>query len=91
MTREEITKIVTEQKQRDNLIRENAAKFAEEFENSSSTINKKLALFDGFKFGAYWADEHLKEGLVSIDKVCAYLEMRIDDYIIRDLRKAMEL
>jgi hypothetical protein len=60
MTREEeeVIKIVTKQKQRDNLIRENAAKFAEEFENSSSTINPKVALFDGFKFGAYWADEH---------------------------------
>lgn len=91
MTIGEITKIVTEQKQRDNLIREYAAKFAEEFENSSSTVNLKMALFDGFKFGAYWADEHLKEGLVPIDKVCAYLEMRIDDSIIRDLRKAMGL
>ena len=58
MTIGEITKIVTEQKQRDNLIREHAAKFAEEFENSSSTVNLKIALFDGFKFGAYWADEH---------------------------------
>ena len=58
MTIGEITKIVTEQKQRDNLIREHAAKFAEEFENSSSTVNLKMALFDGFKFGAYWADEH---------------------------------
>lgn len=25
-----------------------------------------------------------------IDKVCTYLEMRLDEYIIRDLRKAME-
>lgn len=43
-----------------------------------------------FEEGAKWADEHPKEGLVPIDRVCAYLEMRLDDYIIRDLRKAME-
>ena len=45
----------------------------------------------GFLTGVEWADEHPKEGLVSIDNVCAYLEMRIDEYIIRDLRKTMEL
>lgn len=58
MTEEEIFELITKQKERDNLIRENAAKFAEEFENSSTTINKKSALFGGFKFGAYWAGEH---------------------------------
>ena len=45
----------------------------------------------GFKEGANWSDENPKEGFVSIDKVCAYLETRIDEYIIRDLRKTMEL
>ena len=40
--------------------------------------------------GVGWADENPKEGLVSIDRVCDYLGMRIDEYIIRDLRKAME-
>lgn len=44
-----------------------------------------------FEEGAKWADSNPKNGLVSIDKVCAYLEMRIDEYIIRDLHKAMEL
>lgn len=45
---------------------------------------------DAFEAGAKWADKHPKEGLVSMDKVCAYLEMRIDEYIIRDLKRAME-
>lgn len=96
----EIIKLITKQNQRDNLIRENAAKFAEEFENSSSTINPKMALFDGFKFGAYWADKHpysdIKRLLhVSqkttestkkefINKACEWLENNINNYIIID-------
>jgi hypothetical protein len=48
-------------------------------------------VYDSIILGAKWADEHPKEGLVSIDKVCTYLEMRLDEYIIRDLRKTMEL
>ena len=47
-------------------------------------------LYNGILIGAKWADEHPKEGLVSIDKVCNYLGMRLDEYIIRELRKAME-
>ena len=50
-----------------------------------------------------WADEHPKEGLVSLDKVCECLESLtyqdysggplerlIDDYIIKQFRKKME-
>ena len=48
-------------------------------------------VYDSILRGAKWADEHPKEGLVSIDKVCAYLETKIEEYIIRDLRKTMEL
>ena len=48
-------------------------------------------VYDSIILGAKWADEHPKEGLVSIDKVCDYLETRINEYIIRDLRKTMEL
>lgn len=96
----EIIKLITKQKKREDIIRENAAKFAEEFENSSSTINPKMALFDGFKFGAYWADEHpysdIKRLLhVSqnttestkkefINKACEWLENNINNYIIID-------
>lgn len=43
-----------------------------------------------FEEGAKWADNHPKEGMVSLDKVCAYLEMRLDSYIVRELRKAMQ-
>ncbi len=67
----------------------------EEIINASKNYYKDSELKDlkilHFINGAKWADNHPKEGLVSIDKVCAYLEIRIDDYIIRDLRKAMEL
>lgn len=48
-------------------------------------------VYDSILLGAKWADEHPKEGLVSIDKVCTYLETKIEEYIIRDLRKTMEL
>lgn len=57
------------------------------FEKEIKEFNRNKS----FEEGAKWADEHPKEGFVSIDKVCAYLEMRIDEYIIRDLRKTMEL
>lgn len=49
--------------------------------------------------GAEWADEHPKEGLVSIGKVIDWLMQHINDYIVRgrdidkmfdDLRKAMK-
>lgn len=43
-----------------------------------------------FEEGAKWADKHPKKGLVRMDKVCAYLEMRLDEYIIRELKQAME-
>lgn len=45
---------------------------------------------DAYIDGAKWADNNPKKGLVPIDNVCAYLEMRIDEYIIRDLKRAME-
>lgn len=35
----------------------------------------------GFLTGVEWADEHPKEGLVSIDKACEYLESAIKPYI----------
>ena len=57
----------------------------------------------GFECGVKWADEHPKEGLVSIDKVCKYLESVVyqefgggpierafSDEDIEYFRKAME-
>ena len=56
-----------------------------------------------FEEGAKWADKNQKDGLISIDKVCEYLESLtyqdyagapleryVPDYIIDNLRKAME-
>ena len=44
-----------------------------------------------------WADENPKKGLVDIDRVCEWLDDHLDDYghdyydyLIADLRKAME-
>ena len=58
---------------------------------------------DSIMEGIEWADEHPKDGFVSIDKVCKYLESLtyqdysggplerlIDDYTIKQFRKAME-
>ena len=58
---------------------------------------------NSIKEGIDWADEHPKGGLVSIDKVCKYLESLtyqdydgapleryVSDYIINNLRKTME-
>ena len=62
----------------------------------------EVAKTAAFIAGAKWADEHPKEGLVSIDKVCKWLGNRdvmekilhcrtslIDDYV-KAFRKAME-
>lgn len=61
-----------------------------EYDDCGDVCDDKDFIQKAFESGANWADEHPKEGLVPIDRVCAYLEMRLDDYIIRDLRKAME-
>lgn len=55
---------------------------AKEFALSDNT--ETTDLFDAindFYYGAKWADEHPKEGLVSIDKACEYLESAIKPYI----------
>lgn len=45
-------------------------------------------IVDAFEEGAEWADEHPKEGLVSLDKACEWLwneiYERIDDSDIRE-------
>ena len=35
------------------------------------------SLYEGIKIGAKWADENPKEGMVSIDKACEYLENKL--------------
>ena len=54
-------------------------------------------VFDAFKNGAKWADEHPKEGLVSIDKACEWWSEWFDTHnpynmgnCIDKFRKAME-
>ena len=56
-----------------------------------------ISYTEGVKFGLKWADENPKEDLVSIDKVCEWLNDHIDDYghdyyddLIADLRKKMK-
>ena len=54
-----------------------------QFAESETSLCKRVSndygstLEEGIIIGAKWADENPKEGLVSIDKVCEYLESRI--------------
>ena len=87
MTREEITNSRAYQ----------VSKAALEYYNEHHQ-DKDIDLTDAFEEGAKWADENPKEGLVSIDKVCEWLDNHIDDYghdyydeLITDFRKAMEM
>lgn len=62
--------------------------------------DKDIDLTDAFEAGVEWADEHPKEGLVSIDKVCKLLDSNFPstDYIgswykesfIKQFKKSME-
>ena len=61
-----------------------------EYDDCGDVCDDKDFIEKAFIEGAKWSDANPKEGLVSIDKVCAYLEMRLDEYIIRELRRAME-
>ncbi len=63
----------------------------EEIEKKARQVSYNSEEHESFVLGAEWADEHPQEGLVNIDDVCSYLETRIDDSIIQDLRKAMGL
>lgn len=36
-------------------------------------------IVDAFEAGAEWADEHPKEGLVNLDKVCEWLENKCEN------------
>ena len=39
----------------------------------------------GFECGVKWADEHPKEELVSVDKVCEWWEQHVADYDLYDI------
>lgn len=68
------------------------------------TPNDESLLNKGFIRGVQWADEHPKDNLVDIDKVCKFIENKayiyvefsalgvyVDtDSLIKDLRKAMK-
>jgi len=47
-------------------------------ENEELKETIRMAVIDG----ALWADEHLKDGLVDIDKVCEYLANHIDKGLV---------
>lgn len=57
-----------------------------------------ISYTEGVKFGLRWADENPKEGLVSIDKVCEWIEEHMNEFcmeaaehsMISWLRKVME-
>ena len=49
-------------------------------EHCGDTYMKEIA-YSMFCFGARWADKHPKEGLVSIEKACEYLESAIRPYM----------
>ena len=63
----------------------NAAKTFEKEEGFSPIVMKAKGVNSaagiGFLEGAMWADQHPKEGMVSIDKVCEWLEQYTPDYI----------
>ena len=59
-------------------------------------------IVDAFEEGAKWADEHPKEGMVSLDKVCKWLQTNThffvsditgdinENRLIQEFKKAME-
>ena len=63
-----------------------------------SVMPDTISYTEGIKFGIKWADENPKEGLVSIEKACEYLESKLKSRIgyysaynfANDFRKAME-
>lgn len=58
-------------------------------EHCGDTYMKEIA-YAMFCFGAKWADEHPKKGLVSIDKACEWLRRNYTNYMIQDLSKYVE-
>ena len=45
-----------------------------EYDDCGDTCDDKDFIQRAFEEGAKWADEHPKEGMVSLDKVCEYLD-----------------
>ena len=68
-----------------------------EYDDCGDICDDKDFIQQAFIEGAQWADENPKKGLVDIDRVCEWLDDHLDDYghdyydyLIADLRKAME-
>ena len=77
----------------------NYVEWCDGFQDYDDTVYVEKAFIEGAK----WADENPKEGLVSIDKVCEWIEENIWDFpwydpdkslstndIIKELRKYLE-
>lgn len=79
MTREEIINQVADDYANDS---NNIAEWGDGWEDQY--------VFKAFKEGAKWADKHPKEGMVSLDKACEWLEKHYINYMIQDLSKYVE-
>lgn len=75
---------------REDQIRNEAIDFSEyednflEYDDCGDVCDDKSFIENAFISGAKWADKTM------IEKVCNRLEMRFDEYIVREIRKIME-
>ena len=85
-------------KKQADIYTDDASNYAEWSDDGWSDSNDIELIEKAFIEGAKWADEHPKEGLVSIDKACEYLESAIRPYMgygaasdfVDTFRKVME-
>ena len=65
---------------RKSIIDKQAESFAQCVANEHKENKRELTEFDikiAFRLGAIWADNHPREGLVDMDKVCKWLEENV--------------
>lgn len=55
-----------------------------EYDDCGDICDDRAFIQKAFEAGAKWADETM------IEKVCNRLEIRFDEYIVREIRKIME-
>lgn len=48
-----------------------------EIDKSKHHVDSPFDYETGFKYGVAWADKHPKEGLVSVEKACEWLEEKL--------------
>lgn len=86
-------------KKQADIYTDDASNYAEWSDDGGWSDSNDIELIEkAFIEGAKWADEHPKEGLVSIDKACEYLESAIRPYMgygttsdfVDTFRKVME-